>query len=201
ENDANPFKGQPSHGRVVPLAPLPLLSIVTSRPLRVGNRMTGPFVKTLPHKLRTSPAKMYPLLFPASFHHRRDPTIGLYFLSAGVTFPLRPERCQQASCQHRSRSGERFKDEKVRMRCRRLLDLAVQIRNPPNQTSDYLRIHLHHRAFRLNHRSIPNRWNRLSDSDQTSLDQFWIATALLAEEPTQPFRRNLLHFLQPRPTP
>lgn len=121
ENNANPFKRQPSHRCVVPLAPLPLLSIVTSRPLRVGNRMTGPFVKTLPHKLRTSPAKMYPLLFPASFHHWRDPTVGLYFLGAGVTFPLGPKRCQQAWCQHCSRCGERFKDEKIGMRCRRLL--------------------------------------------------------------------------------
>jgi len=30
---------------------------------------------------------MYPLLFPASFHHRRDPTVGLYFLGTGVTSP------------------------------------------------------------------------------------------------------------------
>src|SRR5262249_5446552 len=86
------------------------------------------------------------------------------------------------------------------MRCRRLLDLAVQIRNPPNQTSDYLRTHLHHCALRLNHRPIPNRWYRLPNSDQTSLDQFGIATALLVEERTQPLRRNLLQFLQRRPT-
>ena len=85
ENDANPFEGQPSHRRVVSLASLPLLLIVASRPWRVSDGMPRPLVKALPQKLRTGPTKMYPLLVPAPFRHRRDPTVG----SAGVGVTLR----------------------------------------------------------------------------------------------------------------
>jgi hypothetical protein len=62
----------------------------------------------------------------------------LHFRRIGVTLPLRAKRRQQARRQHRPRSRQRLKDKTIRMRCRRLLDLAVQIRNSPDQTSDQL---------------------------------------------------------------
>ncbi len=185
---------------MMPLASLPLLLIIAARPWRVSNRMSRPFVKALPQKLRTGPTKMDPLLFPASFRYRRDPTVALHFRRIGVTLPLRAKRRQQARRQHRPRSWQRLKDKKIRMRCRRrLLDLAVQIRNSPDQTSDHSRAHLHHCALGLDHRPIPNRRHRLPDSDQAALHQFGIVTALLAEERAQPRRWNLLQFLQRRP--
>jgi hypothetical protein len=55
----------------------------------------GPLVKALPQKLRTGPAKMYPLLLPARFRYRRDPAVGLHFLGIGVTLPLRAKRRQK----------------------------------------------------------------------------------------------------------
>ena len=113
ENDANPFEGQPSHHRVVPLASLPLLLIVASRPSRVSDGMPRPLVKAPPQKLRTGPAKMYPLLFPTPFCHGRDPTVGLYFRGVGVTLPLRSKCRQQAWRQHRPRSRQRLKNKKI----------------------------------------------------------------------------------------
>ena len=64
ENNANPFEGQPSHRRVVPLAPLPLLLIVAARPLRVGNGMTGPLVKALPQNFGQAQRKWIHFFFP-----------------------------------------------------------------------------------------------------------------------------------------
>jgi len=46
--DADPFESQGSHGLMVGIALTTLLLVVRSRPLRLGDRMTRPFVKALP---------------------------------------------------------------------------------------------------------------------------------------------------------
>jgi len=45
-----------------------LLPVIASRPHRVLDGVTCPFVKTLPQKLGAGPTKMDPLLFPALLH-------------------------------------------------------------------------------------------------------------------------------------
>ena len=54
-----PFEGQGSHRSMVILTTLALLLVIGTRPNRLGNRVSRPFVKTLPQKLRTRPAKMH----------------------------------------------------------------------------------------------------------------------------------------------
>ena len=44
---------------MVILTTLALLLVIGPRPNRLGNRVSRPFVKTLPQKLRTRPAKMH----------------------------------------------------------------------------------------------------------------------------------------------
>src|SRR5215469_16522805 len=97
-------------------APTSLLLVVGSSPRRLRNRVTGPFVKTLPQKLRTGPAEMHPLAFPDPLRHWRDPAVGLQFGGAAVTISLRAKRSQQARCHHRARSRQRVKNEIIRMR-------------------------------------------------------------------------------------
>src|SRR6516165_11026729 len=46
--DADPFESQGSHGLMVGIALTTLLLVVRSRPLRLCDRMTRPFVKALP---------------------------------------------------------------------------------------------------------------------------------------------------------
>jgi hypothetical protein len=46
--DADPFESQGSHGLMVGIALATLLLVVRSCPLRLGDRMTRPFVKALP---------------------------------------------------------------------------------------------------------------------------------------------------------
>ena len=46
--DADPFESQGSHGFMVGIAFTTLLLVVRSRPLRLCDRMTRPFVKALP---------------------------------------------------------------------------------------------------------------------------------------------------------
>src|SRR5215470_6225224 len=109
------------------------LLIIASCPHRLRDGVPRPFVKTLPQKLGTGPAKVHPLLFPALLHHRRNPCVRLHFPGTAIALPLRAKRCQQAWRHHRTRSWERVKDEKIGMRRRRLLDLLVYIRNALEQ--------------------------------------------------------------------
>ena len=46
--DADPFESPGSHGLMVGMALTMLLLVVHARPLRLGDRMTRPFVKALP---------------------------------------------------------------------------------------------------------------------------------------------------------
>ena len=46
--DADPFESQGSHGLMVGIALTTLFLVVRSRPLRLGDGMTRPFVKALP---------------------------------------------------------------------------------------------------------------------------------------------------------
>src|ERR1700730_15243597 len=122
---ANPFESQRSHRRVVVLALAALLLVVASCPLRVRDGVTRPSVKTLTQKLGTGPAEMDPFLFPAPLRHRRNPTVRLHFPGIAITLSLRAKRRKQARRYHCTRSRERLKNKKIRMRGRRLLDLLV----------------------------------------------------------------------------
>ena len=46
--DADPFESQGTHSLMVGIASATLLLVVGSRPARLGDRMTCPFVKALP---------------------------------------------------------------------------------------------------------------------------------------------------------
>jgi hypothetical protein len=58
KHDANPFESQGSHRGMVILTTLALLLVIGTRPNRLRNRVSRPFVKTLAQKLGTRPAKM-----------------------------------------------------------------------------------------------------------------------------------------------
>src|SRR5215831_2723710 len=156
-------------------------------------------MKALSKKLRSGPSEMYPFLFPAPLNHRSDPTVRLYFLCAAITPSQRAERRQQTRRQRRTRSWQRVKDEKVRMRFCCFLNLPVQLRNALDQNSDQLRDHFHYLTFGLNHRPIPNGRNRFADPDNAALDDLLVSTVVLAEKHPQPRGGNFLPFLQRRP--
>src|SRR5215469_11193032 len=117
---------------------------------------------------------MYPLPFPAAFCQWGNSAEGLKLVRTPITFPLRAECCQQAWSHHRARTRQRIKDEKIRMRCRRLLDLS------------------HRRTFGFNHRPIVNGRNSLANCFHSVLDLLTIPTPVLAEESAQARRRSLL---------
>src|SRR5215813_886826 len=164
------------------LATVAKLLIIASCPHRLRDGVPRPFVKTLPQKLGTGPAKMHPLLFPALLYHRRNPRVRLHFPGATIALALRAKRRQQAWRHHRARSRKRVKDEKIGMRGRRLLDLLVEIGNALEQADDDLHDHSHHHALGLDHRPIPNGRNGLANRQQAALDEFFIPTVVLAEE-------------------
>ena len=190
--DANPFESQCSHGRMVGIALTALLLVVNSCPFRLDDGMTCPFMKALPQKLRAGPTEMYPLPFPAAFCHRGDSAEGLDLVGTAITVPLRAERCQQSRRHYRACSGQRIKDEKIWMRCRRLLDLPVQILNAPDEDTDELNDHFYDRTFGFNYCPILNGREGSTDRFDSALDPFAIPTPVLAKESAQACRRSLL---------
>src|SRR5215813_9077566 len=171
EYDANPFESQRSYRCVMVAAPTSLLLVVGPSPRRLRNRMTGPFVETLPQELRTGPAEMHPLPFPAPLRHRRDPTVGLQFGGTAVTISLRAKRSQQPRGHHRTGSRQRVEDEKVRMLGGYFLDLAIELRNALEQTADESDDHFHHRTLGFDHRPIPTSRNRSADRQDAAFPQ------------------------------
>ena len=77
-----------------------------------------------------------------------------------VAIPLRAKRANKRGASACIRSPERLKHEKIRMRRRRLLDLSVEIRNAPDQTSDQLSARLSPPRSWPRSLPDPNRWNR-----------------------------------------
>src|ERR1700687_2483129 len=176
-------------------APCPAPAVVDSSfaPTATERRNDRPIRERSAARTSRTPSENVPTssFRSAPSRHCRDPCVGLHFFCVGVTLPLRAKRGQQAWRQRRPRSRQRLKDEKIRMR-RHLLDLSVQIRDATGQTSDQVRAYFHHCARGFDRCPITGCGNRLLDSHHPALDQFLIATAVLAEERAQPRRRNFL---------
>src|SRR5215472_17617920 len=175
-----------------------LLLVVGTSPRRLRNRVTGPFMKTLPQKLRTRPAEMHPFSFPTPLRHRRDPTVGLQFVGAAVTISFRAKGSQQPRCHHRTRSRQRVENEKIPMLGGRFRNLLVERRNALQQTADELHNHFHHCTLGFDDGSIPLRRNRSADRQDATFPQSSMAV-VLAEKRPQFFRRFFLQLLQRRP--
>src|SRR5215469_5612722 len=134
---------------------------------------------------------MYPLPFPAGFCQWRNSAERLKLVRTPITFPLRAKCCQQARSHHRARTRQRIKDEKIWMRCRRLLDLPVQILNAFPEDTHESNNHSYGRTFGLNHRPIVNGRNGLANGFHSVLDLFTIPTPVLTEESAQARRWSL----------
>src|SRR5262249_7590727 len=89
KHDANPFEGQGPDRGMVFLAALALALVIDTRPNRLRDRVSRPFVKALPQKLGTGPAKMHPFLLSAALRYRRNPAVFLYLCRTPITIALR----------------------------------------------------------------------------------------------------------------
>ena len=115
------------------LAALALSLIVGTRPNRQRDRVSRPFVKTLPQECGTRPAEVHPFLFSAALRYRTDPAVFLHLGRTSVSIAWRTQSGQLARRQGCPSSRQRLENEKIRMDLRRLGDLAVQGRNPLQQ--------------------------------------------------------------------
>jgi hypothetical protein len=75
---------QGSHYGMVVLTTLALLLVIGTRPNRLRNRVSCPFVKTLPQKLGTRPAKVHPFLLSTALRHWRNPAVLLHLFGTGI---------------------------------------------------------------------------------------------------------------------
>jgi hypothetical protein len=94
KHDANPFEGQGSHYGMVVLTTLALLLVIGTRPNRLRNRVSCPFVKTLPQKLGTRPARVHPFLLSTALRHGRNPAVG----STGLPRHADSKACRYYCC-------------------------------------------------------------------------------------------------------
>src|SRR4029077_20254713 len=112
------------------LATRALSLVVGTRPSRLPNRVSRPFVKTLPQKFRTRPAEVDPFPLAAPLRYRSAPDVLLYLVRTPIAIALRTEGAQQA-CRHcRPSAGQRLENEKIGMGRYRVADLAVEGRDP-----------------------------------------------------------------------
>src|SRR5579864_1015969 len=104
------------------LAALALSLVVGTRPNRLRDRVSRPFVKTLPQEFGTRPAEVHPFLLPALLRYRRSPAVLLHLFGTAVTIALRTQSGQQARRQGCPSSRQRLENEIVRMHFRCLGD-------------------------------------------------------------------------------
>jgi len=121
KHDANPFEGQGSHYGMVVLTTLALLLVIGTRPNRLRNRVSCPFVKTLPQKLGTRPAKVHPFLLSTALRHGRNPAVLLHLFGTGITIALRPQCGQQARRQRCPAASASIQITSFSNRCRELI--------------------------------------------------------------------------------
>ena len=84
----------------------PLLVVILSCPLRIGNRVQRPLMKRLPQKLGTGPSPVNPPLFAAAGNHRRDAAAALNFMGGLIPVALSTEGRDQPWRQRRARRLE-----------------------------------------------------------------------------------------------
>src|ERR1700745_1693689 len=99
--------------------------VLGTRPSRLPNRVSRPFVKTLPQKFRTRPAEVYPFPLAAPLRYRSDSAVLLYLVRTPIEISWRT--------QGRPSSRQRLENEKIGVGLYRLADLAVQRRDPLQQ--------------------------------------------------------------------
>jgi hypothetical protein len=93
------------------LAPLALALVIGTRPNRLGNRVSRPFVKTLPQKLGARPAKMHPFLLPAALRYRCNPAVFLHLCRTPIPIARHYHfaRCEPKAASKRGANAE-FKE-------------------------------------------------------------------------------------------
>src|SRR5215472_8788361 len=107
------------------LTSLALLLVVRTRPNRLRNRVSRPFVKTLPQKLGTRPADVHPFLLAAALRYRSNSAVFLHLVRTSKPISLRAHSRQQARRQCCPSSRQRLDNEKIGMGLRRFGDLVV----------------------------------------------------------------------------
>ena len=115
KEDPHPFEGQRTQGRVMVVAPAPLLIVVAARPHGEADRLVRVFVKRLLEELRTGQAVMHPEGFAAAFGHGRDAGVGL---ELGRRVPARavgPEGGRQAGRADSPGAGETREQRVIRV--------------------------------------------------------------------------------------
>src|SRR3989442_7019123 len=115
KQNANPFKGQHAHRRMMTLATPPQLLIYGFGPPTPFAGMVGKLMKALTQELRTGPAPMHPTLLAALLSDRSNARQLLDLLGGLKPIQIRTKGRQQARSQGSARSRKTFKQEAIGM--------------------------------------------------------------------------------------
>src|SRR5882724_3174674 len=92
KDNPHPLKGEGSYGRLMTVAPGPLLCIVGLRPARIADRLPSKFMERLSEKLWTKPAHMRNRCSATAFNHRCNPDKGQQIFNGFIATPVRAQR-------------------------------------------------------------------------------------------------------------
>src|SRR6266446_10258140 len=147
KQNANPFKRQHAHCRVMALAAPPQLLIQGLGPATPFAGVISKFMKGLTQKLRAGPAPMHPVLLAAFLGDRSNAGQLLYLWGGLKAIPIRAKGRQQARSQGSARSRKTFKQEAIGMLSKKRRNLFIKPLQGGDQCPHLLGERLdHHRA-------------------------------------------------------
>jgi hypothetical protein len=127
--DADPFEGQGSHGRLVCLAFSALRLLIDLCPEGMPGGFRSPLDKRLSQELWTLEAPVDPGLLAAAFRDRRDARIFLECVGGGQAFPWFAEGDEEAGSTNGPSTWHGVKHREVGMVLRALCDGIVEVGN------------------------------------------------------------------------
>ena len=116
EHDSNPLVSQRPYRRMVLFATGELPLVILARPLRLLDRVCCPFMKGLSQKTGIGFSAVCRSCVSTLPDDRSDACVSLHFTGPGEAIALGPKSCDQARHQSFPSSGQRIKNDKVRMR-------------------------------------------------------------------------------------
>lgn len=116
------------------------------------------------------PSGSEPFAFATTFQDGSDSAELLHLCGRAIAVTLRSECGQQAWREHRTGSGERLEEGKIRMRCRRLFNLPVRCGDALAESGYHFHQYSGHHYRGLNYGHIADRRDGLADLFQPLLN-------------------------------
>lgn len=180
--DADPFVGKRTQGRLVGFADAALLAIEGGGPERVRDSERGPFDEGLSQELWALPTPVHPAGVAAAFGDRSDAAVALQIIRLGEALALLAEGGKQARSEDRPGSGEAVEDAEVGMRRRAFGDLVVESLDRMQRGAQLLDERLDEQSAGFDDGGIVRQRSGALDRIDALFDELFLTDVVLMEE-------------------